>query len=162
MRNKILRATLVATILVLGTVGTVFAYINFNATGPDEWMDPGYKWNVSADAGSGNAVCIQWSTDDGTSWGRNECTWNGPPDDAWECTIPSNYASETIIYQFYKDIDTDDCAINGNEWEWTAQPTFDTGPNAITLTKLTGRTPILTLAAGLMLALGAIVAWRRK
>jgi len=165
MARKTIVAFVVSVFLLVVLVGTVYAYINFKTDGPDHWTDPGYEWDVSADAGYGNAVCIQWSTNGGLTWERAECTWNGPPDDKWLCIIPGNYNNATVIYQFYKDVDSDDCAVSGNEWEWTDQPSFDTGPNAITLTSFTAASALpaaIPWLAGMALALGGALAWRRK
>ncbi|HEY90194.1 MAG TPA: hypothetical protein G4N98_10800 [Thermoflexia bacterium] len=165
-KSKLWRATVMAGVLVLMLVGTVYAYINFKTDGPDRWANPGYEWDVSADAGSGNAVCIQWSTNGGSSWDRAECSWVGPASDAWECVIPNNYSSATVMYQFYKDVDTDNCTVDSDEWEWTDQFSFDTGPNALTLVSFTTTSTLLDVIpwlAGAVIALGGgVLVWRRK
>lgn len=94
--------------------------------------------------------------------------------DSWIATMPSIKSPDTVYYKFQVNDGTDTDWVNqsgegssivADSTTWgvdSTQLNYSPGPNAVTLTKLTGRTPILTLAAGLMLALGAIVAWRRK
>lgn len=164
MQKKTLGVLSLTCVLVLLATVVVKAYVNFNTAGPDQWLDPGYRWQVDADAGFNNAVCIQWSTTGGASWDRTECQWVGPEGDDWQCTISSNYPAATVLYQFYKDVDADNCACCGNEWEWTLQYSFNTGPNALTLTTLTATSalpPALpALAVIALLGLG-LVFWRR-
>mgnify|MGYP006298169001 CR=1 FL=1 len=161
MRKRIAIAILLSAVMVFGVVGIVHAYISFKTDGPDVWLDPGYRWNVNSDTTTGQAVCIQWSTDGGSTWDRAECTWASAPDN-WTCEIPSNFANVTVRYEFYKDNDADDCSVGTGESEWTGQYTFNTGPNAITLADLTARATSPALLVGSVLLLGAVIVWRRK
>ncbi len=152
-------------LLILIPTSVAYAYINnINTSGPDQWLDPGYRWNVNADAGSGNSVCIQWSTDGGSNWDRNRCAFNSG--DSWSCDIPSNYNSSTIKYQFYKDVWDDNCAVGGNEWEWTSQWDFTTGPTAIQLQSLSARISRswlpLSFGFGLAAVIGGTLVYKRK
>lgn len=153
----------VLVLLVLSST-SVYAYINnINTAGPDIWLNPGYRWNLNADTAFGQSVCIQWSTDGGVNWDRNRCSALGG--DSWQCDIPNNLNSSTVKFQFYKDAWDDNCAIGGNEWEWTAQWTFTTGPTAVTLQSLSATASVLPLAGAAIAALGGLgglALWRRR
>jgi len=140
------------TLLVL-SIAHVYAYINYNTNGPDVWVNPGYRWNVESDTESGQSVCIQWSVDGGTNWDQRRCQAVGGT--SWECQTPDNLLSKTVTYQFYKDMWDDDCAIAGNEWEWTSQHNFSTKPTAVSLQSITANnqsTGIILITITLLLA----------
>jgi len=145
----------ILTTIALSTAH-VYAYINHNTNEPDIWLNPGYQWNVSSDTIGGQSVCLQWSTDSGANWDRARCQAVGG--DAWECQIANNLPGQTVTYQFYKDVWDDDCAVTGNEWEWTFQNDFTTGPTAVSLQTISATNQhtglILTAIAILLLISG--------
>ncbi len=164
MSHKKMRLWLIVLALLMLSSTSVYAYIhNINTSGPDTWINPGYRWNLNSDTAFGESVCIQWSTDGGVNWSRNRCSASGG--DAWSCDIPNNLNSQTVKYQFYKDAWDDNCAIGGNEKEWTAQWDFSTGPNAITLQSLSATAAAWPLAGAAVAALGGLgglALWRRR
>jgi len=152
-------------ILVIFLGGTVYAASYVNKVSGPNWLNPGYQFYADSDTSLGESVCVEiHPTSPDQGYHRHECTYDsdqGGGVHRWECNTDTNYANNNIEYQFFVCDSETSCQTNCEAWtgfNWD----FNTGPNAVTFTKLTGRTPILTLAAGLMFALGAIVAWRRK
>ena len=160
--KRVTTASMIAIALAIVFSGIVLAYTLSWELQP--WTGTDYVYTVTSDTalGAGEVVCVQYKSNvDGWIYHQAECTGTGAN---WVCTVPGPVTGSGAgyNYEFYAQT-SGNCSDIGSGNSWTGEQWQDTDDTtAVTFTKLTGRTPILTLAAGLMFALGAIVAWRRK
>lgn len=147
------------------------------------WLNPGYRWHVFFNT-DGRKLCMQYSQDGGTNWTQTTCQFVGDNstyedcgddnsgngncrNDHWICGISSNIAStNNIKFQFYQDPGNCDSDFT-DAGEWSSQPTFSTGPNAVSLSSFSARQAAggLAMAAAALVGLGGVAAaavWRRR
>jgi hypothetical protein len=150
---------------------------NLTPTAPEPTWD-GSQWGLlsSSDTVFGDSICVEFAvSSDGTcdlatlsdhtayrgtyqSSGGQGSIWAfavTPPGAFLDMTSP-----QAVCYQFFIDNYDDNCdggaLYTGYNWS------FETGPNAVDLTSLLGRTPWgLALAVGAV-ACGGVVVWRRR
>ncbi|MBN1262467.1 MAG: hypothetical protein JXB35_17435 [Anaerolineae bacterium] len=159
MLRKAFAGIVSGALIALVVTASVLAYIDFNPNGPDILANPGYRWNVHADAAANESVCIQWSIGAGNAWDHNRCVRSAPAGGAWACTIPHDFPDTTIAYQFYKSASVDNCdPATSNTWEWTLVYSFDTVPDSVTLNRLRADSAIvITGWLGVTLVLGGAI-----
>lgn len=165
----------------LAVVGVVLASTFINVHDGPTWDDANnvYVTGICSDTAYGEQVCTQYTTD-GTALqhdGNNPSLWNGTKvgctfkdnttcTSYWQCGIPET-ANATINYQFYV-VNQDagnNCNYNGNVYygQKTADASFQTGPNAVTLAHAVASSPwsMPALFAGLLGLIGGVIFWRK-
>lgn len=161
--RKLTVGIVIAMLWICATVGTGSAYINYNPQGPDQYLDSGYQWIVTADTAANHIPCLRWAINRPHTWAYTHCAQTGTAADVWSCTIPDAPSNARIYYQFYKGLAEDQCDPEGTTWEWTPQHVFVTARDTVLLNRLNGRDPLLQ--AGLIgliwVICGAVaIAWR--
>lgn len=190
------RIVVLAAMMVI-TTAVVFAWdgqppTNITPTAPKPGWD-GTNWSLSASAGTsfGDAVCVEFAVDptggssaDAQNYTRLEGVYGGDLGGGkhqWNFSFtPTSVfknvtAPAVVIYQFFVDEDSDNCQPAGGgksgsytDFIWS----FNTGPNAVTLTTLSARAasaaatlPLLAGViglAGLGLGVGAYARRRKR
>lgn len=148
---------------ICAITGNTGAYINYNPHGPDQYLDPGYQWIVTADTAANHTLCLRWAINHPRAWAHTHCTQTETASEVWSCTIPDTFANTRIYYQFYKGLAEDQCDPEGMTWEWMPQHVFETAQDTVLLNRLNERDPLLQ--AGLIGLIWVIcgafaIAWR--
>lgn len=187
-RATIVAGVLVLT--VVGIVLAATFILNYTGAKPT-WLNPGWRFWIDSDTALGEAVCIEVHPQgDAGNYIRTQCAYDatGNPPSDWRCDVftggvPAAFQNATVEYQFFiaKYDDVNPCLDDNGGWlaycftgfgsggtgcgNTSGNLSFVTGPNAITLSSLTAVSTLpaaFPWLAGAALALGGVLAWRRK
>jgi len=134
------------------------------------WTGGNYVYTITSDSalGGGEVICVQYKSNmDGWVYHQAECAGSGT---TWICTIPGPVTGGTppsngYNYEFYAQ-STGSCGDMGGGNSWTGEQWQETNPiTAVTLSSLTAASALpaaIPWLTGAALALGGMLAWRRK